>query len=68
MQQHALVTAGSTTKKDIWLTTYLHGLSSLAPAEAEGQAEEAVQRYEKRWSSDVLRRLQADAADPDPVI
>lgn len=56
MKTSELITAGPATRKTIWLTSYMHALATRSPAEAEAQAEDAVQRYERRWMSDMLER------------
>lgn len=48
-------------KKKIWLTAYLRALRSTAPSKAEQAADDAVGRYERRWSSPVAN------SDPIPL-
>jgi hypothetical protein len=60
MKTSELITAGPATRKTIWLTSYMHALATRSPAEAEAQADEAVQRYANRWRSGVLERLQRE--------
>lgn len=63
MKTSQLITPGPAARKTIWLTSYTRALVTHSPAEAEAQAEDAVQRYERRWTSDMLERSRSITQD-----